>query len=349
MNRPVAILITLSLLAPAAARSEALDLVAGHLYGPGPLPDQATPTGLLSHLQKEEGFMAFHIAPFNNEGEEPNLPGEAFQGKAVDGIMSDGTVMNEHADVGYVSLMKDQLKLLLAAVYGGPNQGRVDFFLDENWNWTIHDDIAIDPGFGVGVIHIDDFRWSTGPRILPLSTQTARGYPAGVDRAGSKSSGQYIPGKVGDDDFDGFADGVFNAVGSFPLDAAFLPGAPFSQTRTFVSDVRVTPLEAAILTLANGRSHLLAAAQLEAARTFAADAPEWTAGARERLEMARRQLRRAIAGGAPAAPLQAADATAAEIADELGRGAGPESRERHLERLADTIQTLLGLRGEGKS
>jgi hypothetical protein len=349
MNRPVAILIAALLLAPAAARPEALNLVAGHLYGPGPLPDQATPTGLLSHLQRGEGFMEFQIAPFNNDGEEPNLPGEAYQGKAVDGRMSDGTIMNEHADVGYVGLMQGQLKLLLAAVYGGPNQGRVDFFLDENWNWTIHDDIAIDPGFGVGVIHIDDFRWSTGPRVLPLSTQTARGYPAGVDRGGTKSSGQYIPGKVGDDDFDGFADGVFNAVGSFPLDSTFLPGAPFSQTRTFVSDVRVTALEAAILTLANGRSHLLAAAQLEAARTWAADAPEWRAGARERLEMARRHLRRAIESGGPAAPLQAADVAAGEIAEELGRGAGADSREQHLRRLAEAIETLLSIRREGKS
>lgn len=348
MNRLAAVLIAVLLLAPAAVRAEALNLVAGHLYGPGPLPDQETPTGRLSELRPGEGFMEFQIAPFNNHGAEPNLPGEAFQGKEVDGLMSDGTVMNEHADVGYVGLMQGQLKLLLAAVFGGPNQGRVDFFLDENWNWTIHDDIAIDPGFGAGVIHIDDFRWSTGPRVLPFSTQTARGYPAGVDRAGSKSSGQYIPGKLGDDDFDGFADGVFNAVGSFPLDAAFLPGAPFSQTRTFVSDVPVTALEAAILTLANGRSHLLAAAKLEAGGTYAADAPEWSAGARERLQMARRHLRRAIEGGAPAAPLEAADATAGAIAGELQRGAGAETRGGHLERLAEAIEAMLRLRREGK-
>lgn len=348
MSKPAAILLAVLLLAPASAWPHVLTLVGGHLYGPGPLPDQETPGGALSYLQAGDDFMEFHIAPFNNRGEEPNLPGEAYQGKAVDGRLSDQTLINEHADVGYVGLMNGQMKLLLAAVEGGPNAGRIDFFLDENWNWTIHDDIAIDPGFDVGVIHIDDFRWSTGPRVLPLSTQTARGYPGGVDRGGSKSSGQFIPGKLGDDDFDGFADGVFNAVGSFPLDAAFLPGAPFSQTRTFVSDVPVTALEAAILTLASARSQLLTAAELETAGTYPEDAPEWLAVARERLELALRHLRRGIESGSPRAPLEAAAAAAGEIAGELHREAGRESRNRHIQSLADAIESLLKTRREGK-
>jgi hypothetical protein len=308
-----------------------LDLVAGHLYGPAALPDQATPTGRLSEIEMTGPFLEGHIAPFNNGAEEPNLPGEAAQGLEVDGKLCDGTLINEHADVGYVALMKGQLKLLLAAVDGGPNRGRVDFYLDDDWNWTIHDDIAIDPGFPVGVIKIDDFRWSTGPRPLPPSTQTARNYPGGVDQAGSKVTGEYIPGLLGDDDLDGRVDGVFNAVGSFPLTSAFLPGAPFSQTRRFVSDVPVSARQAAGLTLANARTHLLLVTR------GVRPAAELIAVARERLALADKQFERA-----GEASLEDARRTAREVAQALVEPGDAERIAVQAERLREIIPTLLG-------
>lgn len=133
--------------------------------------------------------------------------------------------------------MNGRFKLLLAAIDGGPAHGAARFFLDEHGNWTIGDDIAIDPGFTWGLVKLENFRWSTGPRRLPRSTQTAEGHPGGVDQAGSRVSGDFIPGRLGDDDLDGRLDGLMNAVGSFPLSSVILPGAPFAQTRTFVSDI----------------------------------------------------------------------------------------------------------------
>lgn len=314
-----------------AAENWHLDLVAGHLYGPAGLPDQETPTGRLSEIRPEGPFMRGHIAPFNNAEAAPNLPGESYQGRAVDGRLCDGTLINEHADVGYVGLMNGQLKLLLAAVDGGPNQGRVDFYLDDEWNWTIHDDIAIDPGFEVGVIKIPDFRWSTGPRPLPPSVQSARNYPGGVDRAGSKATGDFIPGSIGDDDFDGFVDGLFNAVGSFPLTSAFLPGAPFAQTRRFVSNVPVTGRQAAALTLANARTHLLLASR------GVMPLEELVAAARERLAMAERQFER-LADPSLAGARGVAKAVAAAIRETPG----PDQAGAQAEHLRSVIRSLLG-------
>lgn len=332
-NRVMSFATAIGIAAAGAAAAEVrhLDLVAGHLYGPAALPDQETPTGRLSEIELEGPFLRGHIAPFNNGGQAPNLPGEAFQGLDVDGKLCDGTLINEHADVGYVGLMKGQLKLLLAAVDGGPNRGRVDFYLDDDWNWTIHDDIAIDPGFPVGVIKINDFRWSTGPRPLPPSVQTARKYPGGVDQAGSKMTGEFIPGLLGDDDFDGYADGVFNAVGSFPLTSAFLPGAPFSQTRRFVSDFAVSARQAAGLTLANARTHLLLASR------GVQPASELVAIARERLAMADKQFERAADPS-----LATARREAAAVGQALAEPVDVERIAAQAEHLREIIPTLLG-------
>jgi hypothetical protein len=152
--------------------------------------------------------------------------------------------------------MNGRFNLLLAAVGGGPNEGLLHFYLDKQGNWTIQDDIAIDPGFPEGIIKFNDFTFSTGPRILPLSKQTQLQYPAGVDRAGSISSKGFVEGYLGDDNFDGYLDGVFNAIGTFPFDSILLPGAPFAQTRSFRSKIPVDKFQALYLTLSNLNSYL---------------------------------------------------------------------------------------------
>lgn len=237
-------------------------LTGGNLYGPGPLPDQRLVPGALRELRLARPLTGT-IPQFNNGPAEPNLPGEAAVGKTPTALFSDGTPVNESIDVGHVLLMNGKLKLFLAALAGGPNRGDVHFYLDRFWNWTIQDDIGIDPGFAEGVIKFDDFTFSTSPRLLPLSTQTQGKEPAGVDRAGSLASGDIVPGLLGDDDGDGKLDGTFNAIGSFPLGAVFLPGAPFAQTRVFTTDIDVSAEAAGLLTLANAVSHLRA---LDAAR-----------------------------------------------------------------------------------
>lgn len=232
-----------------------LILTGGTLFGPGPLEDQPLAPGGLVNLNLGP-FLAGFIPPFNNGAKEPNLPGEILQGKLVDGLLADGAPANENVDVGFVQLMNGRFNLFLAAVQDGPHQGKIDFFLDRNLNWTIFDDIGIDPGFPVGVIKIRDFVFSTSPRVLPMSRQTESGAPAGVDRAGSLQSGAVVTGALGDEDFDGRLDGIFNAIGRFPYDSMILPGAPFAQTRVFRTDIPVTADQAMLLTLSNALGHL---------------------------------------------------------------------------------------------
>ncbi|MCB2262221.1 MAG: hypothetical protein LGR52_04680 [Candidatus Thiosymbion ectosymbiont of Robbea hypermnestra] len=254
-------------------------LTGGTLFGPGPLEDQPLHPGGLVDLRLGGALTGF-IPAFNNGPEEPNLPGELRQGKVVDGLLSDGTEANEKVDVGFVRLMDGRFNLFLAAIQDGPNAGKVNFFLDSGWHWTIRDDIGIDPGFPVGVVKFNEFVFSTGPRVLPLSRQTEAGAPAGMDRAGSLESGGVAPGALGDDDFDGKLDGTFNAIGRFPYDSVILPGAPFAQTRVFETDIPVTSGQAALLTVANGLSYLRLAFDVQGRQPALAEALRETFRAR---------------------------------------------------------------------
>jgi len=225
------------------------------LYGPGPFPDQQLGTG---HVRSMEfrSFMTATVPAFNNGPAEPNVSGEAAQGTPVDGKLSDGTLINENIDMGNAVILNGQFNLLLGAVFGGPSKGDSHFYLDDAYNWTIHDDIAMDPGFPEGIVRINDFVFSTGPRPVPLSIQTEKHYPGGVDRVGSLQSGDLVVGRLGDDDFDGRVDGVFFAMGQLPLTSPFLPGAPFVQRMEFTSTVPISALEAALLSVATGRNCL---------------------------------------------------------------------------------------------
>ena len=267
-----------------------LKLTGGQLFGPGPLPDQPLDPGGLENLQLAAPLTGA-IAPFNNGAAEPNLPGELRQGKVIDGLLSDGAEANEHVDVGFVSLMNGRFNLFLAAVQDGGHEGWINFFLDRDLHWTIFDDIGIDPGFPVGVVKFRDFIFSTGPRVLPMSRQTESGAPGGVDRAGSVAGGEVIPGRLGDDDFDGLLDGMFNAIGRFPYDSVMLPGAPFAQTRVFTTDIPVSADHAALLTLSNALAHRRLAIDLADERPEAAARLQTLFS--ERLALARRHATRA--------------------------------------------------------
>jgi len=295
---------------PLAAPFEIV-LTGGVLFGPGPLDDQPLRPGGLVNLQLAGALTGF-IPAFNNGIEEPNLPGEILQGKVVDGLLADGTEANEYVDVGFVSLMDGRFNLFLAAVQDGPHQGRINFFLDAGWHWTILDDIGIDPGFPVGVVKFREFVFSTSPRVLPYSRQTEMGAPAGVDQAGSIQSGEVIPGALGDADFNGLLDGTFNALGRFPFDSIILPGAPFAQTRVFTTDIPITKAQAALLTLANALSHLRLAIELQQER------PELARSLREtfsdRINNARRHAEGASLADSVRRTLAELDADADEAA-----------------------------------
>lgn len=291
-------------------------LTGGMLFGPGSLKDQPLNPGGLSKLYLGSALNG-HIPAFNNRGEPPNLPGEILQGKRVDGLLSDGTEANENVDVGFVSLMNGKFNLFLSAVQDGPNQGKIHFFLDDGWHWTIRDDIGIDPGFPVGIVKIQDFTFSTSPRVLAYSLQTEAHNPGGVDQAGSIPSGGVVPGALGDADFDGKLDGTLNAVGRFPYDSVILPGAPFAQTRNFVTEIPVKPEQAVLLTVANALSHLRLAIDLKDKHPAIAKSLRQSFG--ERMDTARRHAERA--GSPPALGLGLTDA-ARQTINQLTSSAG---------------------------
>ncbi|HEU5134141.1 MAG TPA: hypothetical protein VFU13_03255 [Steroidobacteraceae bacterium] len=241
------------LVADAGERLYDIRLDKRHLYGPGPFPDQALAVGAVRSM-KLEGFLTMNVAAFNNGAAEPNVTGEAAQGASIDGKFSDGTLINEHIEMGNAVIANRQFNLVLGVMYGGPNRGESHFFLDPDFNWTIRDDIAMDPGFAEGIIKVPDFFFSTGPRPVPYSIQTERKFPGGMDRVGTLQSGDVVAGRLGDDDLDGRIDGVFFAMGQFPLNAPFLPGAPFVQRMEFTSDIPVSIAQAAFLTAATARN-----------------------------------------------------------------------------------------------
>ena len=235
--------------------SNTIEVTERKLFGPGPFPDQVLDVAWIRELEFNE-FLNGVVKGSNNLGDEPNVSGEALQGKDIDGMLSDNTLINENIDMGNVVIMNGQFNLLLAAIYSDANNGDTFFYTDEDLNWWIKDDIGIDPGFAAGIVKIENFTFSTSPRIIPYSIQTEKGYPGGTDVIGSTNSGRVALGRLGDDNQDGFLDGTFNAIGQFPMKAIFLPGAPFVQSFGFKSDIDINSIEAALLTIANARSYL---------------------------------------------------------------------------------------------
>lgn len=273
-----------------------IQLVERHLYGPGPMPDQTLARGHVHNMQFDR-FMHAVVPGANNGGSPPNVSGEALQGSPVDGKLSDGTLINENIDMGHALLLQGRFNLLLGAVHGGPHRGNSTFALDRELNWTIEDDIAIDPGFAEGVIKINDFKFTTGPAFVPTSVQTQRNYPGGVDMVGSLRSRDVLVGRVGDDDLDGFVDGIFLALGNFPLDSILLPGAPFVQTIQVASDIPLHPLDAAMLSLAASRNHLRFLQRHRAVALSKSSIAHLVEAARERHQFALRHLHRALEEG----------------------------------------------------
>jgi hypothetical protein len=280
--------------APVAPSVHNITLVERLLYGPGPMPDQKLGKGHV-HNMPFSGFMRSTVPGSNNGAEAPNVSGEALQGGVIDGRLSDGTLINENIDMGNALLLQGRFNLLLGAVHGGPNQGNSRFFLDEKLNWTIQDDIAIDPGFAEGIVRIKDFTFTTGPTFVPHSVQTKMNYPGGVDLVGSLVSGDVVAGRIGDDDRDGKVDGIFIALGNFPLDAILLPGAPFVQSIEFESDIPLHPLDAALLTTASARNRLLFLREHTVEKLRANSVRQLIAQAQTRLTVARAHMERASA------------------------------------------------------
>lgn len=329
---------------PAGAATYEIQIGLRQLYGPGPFPDQQLGTGHVRSMDFRS-FMTATVPAFNNGPAEPNVSGEAAQGTPVDGKLSDGTLINENIDMGNAVILNGQFNLLLGAVFGGPSKGDSHFSLDDAYNWTIHDDIAMDPGFPEGIVKINDFFFSTGPRPVPLSIQTEKHYPGGVDRVGSLQSGDLVVGRLGDDDFDGHVDGVFFAMGQLPLTSPFLPGAPFVQRMEFTSTIPISTLEAALLSVASGRNCLRALGSGTVGPRPERDRAALTACVQERERVAMAHLQHATEkGDACASHCADLNKIAQGLASAQHLGVAEESRQAAGQLLEKAVADLAALK-----
>lgn len=211
----------------------------GYFFGPG---SYLTPTPLFPVMIRNMAFTADHnfITPFwNNGAGEPNVKSEN-DFPPVDGLLSDGTRINENADLGTFTLAGT--RFMPAVGEGGEFMGEQRAMTEADGNVVMEMDLLLDLGIGPkGVIRIP-FRGTTGTVTVPVPLANAQG-AAGAEQAGSLKSGETLSGRIGDFNGDGFIDGTLVAAGVMPLTSPVYPGQPFAMSRNFETDI---PIEGAV-------------------------------------------------------------------------------------------------------
>jgi hypothetical protein len=252
-QRPLVVLVFTyaSVLVHAAtdAGARAIQFTGGTFYGPGSMPDSPSPPGTLSHLELHQGLDGWIDVPG-----EAVVPGAGANHGLPDSnrpeVLSNGHPFNQSMDGGVVEVGRGAMRFHERVTLDGPGQGRARVTLDGNLSWHIRVDLALDPGFPEGLVQIEGLDITSGTVRVPPSLQTRDGIPGGIDRAGSLPAGAPFVGHVGDDDDDGYLDGLVVGVTNMPLQNMFLPGSPAVQARTFTTDIPITPSDAALLTVA---------------------------------------------------------------------------------------------------
>jgi len=262
-------------------------LQGGHFLGPGPIePDSPLPEGRIVNVEFNRKIFKGRTSFYNGSSNKKSM-------------LSDGkTKINQNIDVGSIKIGEEgKHAFLLAAVYGGPNEGSEIYYLDRAYNFIWRVDLALDPGFKEGIIRVDDFILTTGVVKLPFSLQTQRGIPGGYDQAGSHKSGQYLVGRVGDFDQDDFMDGVLVAAPNVPIESSMLPGAPVGNKRGFKTDVSLAPHLSCELTL-HGAMNLKEVVAETLSKNNVPELIKLIEEIKERLSVARTNLERALLVGA---------------------------------------------------
>lgn len=197
------------------------------------------------------GFIPF----FNNGAEEPNVIAEKLQVNGiVDGLVSDGTLINENVDTGLRLNFNDpatgeSADVMVVAVASEDSSGGSELILpDEKGNLTFNPSVVADPG---DASLVAPFRvvFTTGAARVPLSLTSQEGLAGGIDNAGPLPSGHILIGRMGDFDQDGFLDGHLVLAGNAPKELIVGRGNPVAQIRPWSSDIPIPPLQAAALTL----------------------------------------------------------------------------------------------------
>ena len=236
------------------ASAYSIEFYDGVFYGPGNMPDVPMPKGRMYVVDVDKHFNG-ETPYFNNGEQEPNIPSFIGRAASADGKLSDGTPYNENMDGGVVDVGNGALKLLNVVTSKGPHKGTQKYALTKNCDWKITTDLALDPGYGAGILVTENLIITSGLVTIPPSLQTVHGIPGATRSAGSVPAGALLVGKLGDFDDDGYLDGRVVGMAVIPLDHIFYPGAAVAQSRDFVSDIPVAPEVAAMLMLANSLNY----------------------------------------------------------------------------------------------
>lgn len=199
------------------------------------------------------GFVPF----FNNGEDEPNVIAEKLQvGGVIDGVASDGTLINENLDTALRLNFSDPESgesadvMVVARASDQTADGSEPILPDEKGNLTFNTSVLADPGHP-DLISRFEVVFTTGASEVPVSLKTQMGIGGGEDNAGPLKSGRVIVGKIGDYDQNGFLDGMLVLANNAPLDLIVGRGNPIAQKRPWLSDIPISPDQAAFLTLSN--------------------------------------------------------------------------------------------------
>lgn len=206
----------------------------GVFYGPGKLPQ--VPIFDVTIRNVTFANAGVFVTPYVNNGSEgPFTSGQLAMTKTPSGFMSDNlTTVNVNADTGPFDLNG---MTMLAAIAGGSAHGGEQISVMYDGVMIMTMDMGLDMGIGAAGVMKFPFYGTTDEVTVPYSLQTQMGLPGGIDRAGPLASGTKMRGRIGDSDGDGFIDGALVVAGNMPLDAIFMPGAPYLLIRNFQTDM----------------------------------------------------------------------------------------------------------------
>ncbi len=224
-----------------------IPLQGGAFYGPGNRGVHYFTNGHIRNVEVRGLDSA--TVPFANNGEEvPNTLAEKIQGGPVDGILSDGTLINENDNGAFVIELFDPYagynkKLFIGSVMGGPHNGVEELTMDIEKNLDLRVDVGIDAGDENAIARLV-VSFTTGTSVVNEPLDPVNGHR----QAGPFYPGEVIIGRAGDFDQDGFLDGVFVASLIAP-EGMIGAGDPVIIIRSFRSDVGLLPMQAALLTI----------------------------------------------------------------------------------------------------
>ena len=219
-----------------------INLDNGMFYGPGNLGEQEIQNGHLRNFIVTAP-MTGHVPFQNNGADTPNVSGELSHTGPIDGMLSDGTKLNENVDAAFVLNVKEpETQELVKLLIGSVSRETVN--LDDNDNLTFNLTAAFDSGFAQDVLQLP-IQFITGMVEIPKSEKSKRNLSGGHDNAGRYAAGELFAGRFGDMDQDGLLDGVFVLAGNTPIELLIAEGDPVLLIRPFTSDIPINSNEAA--------------------------------------------------------------------------------------------------------